>query len=542
MADRPDPAYEGDEPHFFVSYAHDDSALAYPEMAWLQQAGFNLWYDDGIHVGSVWRQALADALSKSAGMIFLASKHSVESNNCMKELNFILDEDKPVFVVQLDETPLPSLLKLSLSDRQMLAKNELDDATYRTRLVDALSTVMPPSPRAADEAPPSIPTKVPSIALQPLTSGGDDLAFWAESFVDDLATLLIHRTFRIVTTPNASRDQTEVGRELDVAYVLSGTVRSGGGERLRVSLRLTDATSGTQVWGERYDDEGDPLDVTDRVTREAAIEISEAVMDDQSRRVRDAADDSLDAWGLCARAFGMTMNTIKQRDEIIRLLRLAVDRDPSYALAHSMLGSWLCLSVMTLFSRNPDEDIEQALHHTDESLALAPNNPVIMQGAAWTHRIFGNEPLALDLAQRANAAGGADAMFGGRYIGNQLYACLLQRGRVEEATELMLQVKPAPERMLCLAYLVSGEPEKALEWAQQGAATAPDLYLAWVELANALGHLDRLDEAREAIEKVKRLVPTFKIAYYEKGTRISWRNREAAIEPQIAGLRKLDID
>jgi tetratricopeptide (TPR) repeat protein len=172
-----------------------------------------------------------------------------------------------------------------------------------------------------------------------------------------------------------------------------------------------------------------------------------------------------------------------------------------------------------------------------------------MQGAASTHRILGNEALALDLAQRANAAGGADAMFGSHlstlhsmHFGNQLYACLLQMGRVAEATELMLQVKPPPERMLYVAYLVSGEPEKALEWAQQGAATAPDLYLAWVELANALGHLNRLDEAREAIEKVKRLVPTFKISYYEKGTRISYRNREAVVEPQIAGLRKLDID
>jgi len=71
MAEKPFASYEGDEPYFFVSYAHDDSTLVYEEMAWLQPAGFNLWFDDGIHVGSVWRQALADALSKSVGLISL---------------------------------------------------------------------------------------------------------------------------------------------------------------------------------------------------------------------------------------------------------------------------------------------------------------------------------------------------------------------------------------------------------------------------------------------------------------------------------------
>ncbi|MCZ6869176.1 MAG: hypothetical protein O7G84_06710 [Gammaproteobacteria bacterium] len=43
MADKPFPAYEGDGA-FFVSYAHEDAALVYPEMAWIGEAGFNLWY------------------------------------------------------------------------------------------------------------------------------------------------------------------------------------------------------------------------------------------------------------------------------------------------------------------------------------------------------------------------------------------------------------------------------------------------------------------------------------------------------------------
>lgn len=73
MAEKPFPAYEGTDPYFFVSYAHEDGEIVYPEMAWLEPAGFNLWYDDGIHVGTVWRQALADALSGAAGLVFFAT-------------------------------------------------------------------------------------------------------------------------------------------------------------------------------------------------------------------------------------------------------------------------------------------------------------------------------------------------------------------------------------------------------------------------------------------------------------------------------------
>ena len=44
-------AYEGEEPYVFVCYAHKDSDVVYPEMAWLRDEGVNLWYDEGISAG-----------------------------------------------------------------------------------------------------------------------------------------------------------------------------------------------------------------------------------------------------------------------------------------------------------------------------------------------------------------------------------------------------------------------------------------------------------------------------------------------------------
>ena len=42
---QPPPPYEGDEPYVFVCYAHEDSAVVYPELNWLSTEGFRYWYD-----------------------------------------------------------------------------------------------------------------------------------------------------------------------------------------------------------------------------------------------------------------------------------------------------------------------------------------------------------------------------------------------------------------------------------------------------------------------------------------------------------------
>ena len=60
--DKPFPAYEGDEPYVFVCYAHDDEATVFPDMQWLREQGINLWYDEGISGGKVWRAEILKAL------------------------------------------------------------------------------------------------------------------------------------------------------------------------------------------------------------------------------------------------------------------------------------------------------------------------------------------------------------------------------------------------------------------------------------------------------------------------------------------------
>lgn len=136
--------YRGEEPYLFVSYAHSDADTVVAEMTWLHQAGFRLWYDDGIHIGTIWRQAIADALAESAGLLFFATESSIASDNCNKEISFALDEGKPVVVVRLDDTELPRALRLSLADRQALTRADFGPDDYRERLIAGLTDISPP--------------------------------------------------------------------------------------------------------------------------------------------------------------------------------------------------------------------------------------------------------------------------------------------------------------------------------------------------------------------------------------------------------------
>ena len=92
--DRPFSAYQGDEPYIFVSYAHEDDETVYPEIQWLKDQGFNIWYDEGISAGKNWRAEIGDSLLKADYLLFYISKASLTSEHCLREISLALDEGK----------------------------------------------------------------------------------------------------------------------------------------------------------------------------------------------------------------------------------------------------------------------------------------------------------------------------------------------------------------------------------------------------------------------------------------------------------------
>ena len=78
---KPFSAYQGDEPYVFVCYAHDDEGVVYPEIGWLHAHGINIWYDEGISAGRIWREEIGEAIKGAANVLFYISRSSLSSDH-----------------------------------------------------------------------------------------------------------------------------------------------------------------------------------------------------------------------------------------------------------------------------------------------------------------------------------------------------------------------------------------------------------------------------------------------------------------------------
>lgn len=90
--------------------------------------------------------------------------------------------------------------------------------------------------------------------------------------------------------------------------------------------------------------------------------------------------------------------------------------------------------------------------------------------------------------------------------------------------------------LLSFGHYLARNYERAAEVARLAVMHDPNFPIAWRSLANALGQLGSLDEAREALDECLRLLPNFST---EQGARISMGFRdEAVFQHWLEGLRK----
>jgi len=137
-----------------------------------------------------------------------------------------------------------------------------------------------------------------------------------------------------------------ISRELGVRYVLEGSVRKGG-NRVRITSQLIDATTGNHLWAERYD--GDLTDVftlQDEITKKVVAAIEPKLLEaegirSQSRR----SSEHLGAWEMVIHANSLFWRLTKSESlAAIATLRQVVERHPEYAPAHSILAFSLLLA------------------------------------------------------------------------------------------------------------------------------------------------------------------------------------------------------
>ena len=230
----------------------------------------------------------------------------------------------------------------------------------------------------------SAPEKL-SIAVLPFNNMSDDAEqeYFADGMTEDLITDLAKISGLLVIARNStfaykgqSLDVREVARQLDVRYVVEGSVRKAGG-RIRINAQLIDAETGTHLWAERYDREAtDVFDLQDevraRIVAALRVKLTPAEEDRLARKLTDNAE-AYDHYirGLQQESFFTEEGNLESR----RLFEQALKLDPTFAAAMGKLATAHTLAAENGWSPSPEESLETARLLAEKAVAVDGDLP-----------------------------------------------------------------------------------------------------------------------------------------------------------------------
>jgi adenylate cyclase len=222
-----------------------------------------------------------------------------------------------------------------------------------------------------------------SIVVLPFVNlgGTPDQEYFVDGVTENLTTDLsrIRGSFVIArntafTYKGKTVDVTQIGRELNVRYVLEGSVQRGG-SRLRVNVQLIDAETGQHLWADRFDKPlADLFDLQDEIVAQLANMLNtQLVSAEAGRAERTSNPDSMDLTFLGRAWFEKrTPETIaKAQDFFEKALALDANNGQALAglaLAHSINFQWSSRSAEV-------DDYESTIFGlADHALALDREN------------------------------------------------------------------------------------------------------------------------------------------------------------------------
>src|SRR5262249_49745384 len=128
-------------------------------------------------------------------------------------------------------------------------------------------------------------------------------------------------------------DVKQVGRELNVRYVLEGSVQRGS-NRFRVNVQLIDAETGNHLWAERFDKPiADLFDMQDEIVSRLANTLNTQLVTAEARRAETAMHpDAMDLYflGRASVNKGVTLQNLRQAQG---LFERALALDPANVAA-----------------------------------------------------------------------------------------------------------------------------------------------------------------------------------------------------------------
>ena len=196
-----------------------------------------------------------------------------------------------------------------------------------------------------------------SIARIPFENLSDDPqnAFFAEGVQDEILTNLarvadlkvISRTSVMQYRAGGGRNLKEIARELGVAHILEGTVRSFG-THIRISAQLIDARTDGHLWADQYDkDLTDIFAIQSEIAEAVARQLEAKLSPQEKAAIEEPPTANLAAFELYVRGKSLLAATTfnARKEDLVNgtsLLAQATAVDPAFSLAYYQLARAHC--------------------------------------------------------------------------------------------------------------------------------------------------------------------------------------------------------
>ena len=394
--------------------------------------------------------------------------------------------------------------------------------------VYALDVGMPavakPAPTPAPEK--SAPLRLSIVVLPFANIGGDpEQEHFVDGVTESLTTDLSRIRHAVVLGRNTAFtykgkhvDLKQIGRELNVRYILEGSVQRGG-NRMRVNVQLIDAETGNHLWAERFDKPlADLFDMQDEIVARLASALNTELVAAEARRAEQTPNpDSMDLYfqGLAWLNKGTTPDHVAQARSFFDRA-LTADPDNVEALIGSARADAVASAL--LFVTDPAAALFAAEAKLTKALSSVPDH-------APAHMVLG----VVEIFTKRAAQGIAEcehALALNRNLANahaQIGFGKILIGRAEETEAHVAEaLRVSPRDTTAYIWMTNvgvaknhlGSHEQAVAWCRRAIEANRNYPLPHFVLGVALAHLGQLDEARSAVKAGLALNPSFTVSRF----------------------------
>jgi len=249
-----------------------------------------------------------------------------------------------------------------------------------------------------------------SVAVLPFTdlSEARDQAYFCDGLAEEILNALASiRGLRVASRTSSFRfrenaaDVREIGRALNVAAIMEGSVRKAGA-RVRVTAQLIDASNGYHLWSESFD-RGleDIFAIQEEIARSVARALRVSLKADAALDIGRNAPRDMRAYEFYLR--GRQIQSLKSSDNWTKapqMFRRAIELDPDYAQAHAGLADSLAQLLIWRIIE-PEGALDEALAAAKRALELAPDLAEAHVAHANTLSLAGDNQGAVAEFERA---------------------------------------------------------------------------------------------------------------------------------------------